>query len=433
MNGDEILKKLKSEIPKQEYEQYLSTLKYDKNNSGASIIIFDTPNIFIANWIRQNYLEKMLNIVEMTTNVKAEITIQVKANKTFTKSKPFGTKANNNDLSDLLTFDNFVVGKSNNAAYNVCKDIAMVSNYDWKTVLIYGNTGLGKTHLLNAIGKYVTENKPESKVIFITAEMFLNDYMKRLSTKTMDLFHERYRNCDYLLIDDIAFFKAKEKIQDEFFHTFEQLQKDKKKIVMTSDVSPAEMIGLKDRLKSRIEGSLITQILPPEISVKIDIIRQKCELNRINIDEYIIDYIANNMGSNIRKIEGIISEIKTMSLISEQKIDINMVKRSLDNKNTNNKDKITTANIIKAVCQNLNIKPMDLKSKKRLKNIAFARKVCVYILRSLVNESMPSIAKELNMKDHSSVSKQMKTIAKEIEENEQTKMIINEIISQIKS
>ncbi|PAF51829.1 chromosomal replication initiator protein DnaA [Helicobacter sp. 13S00401-1] len=433
MNGDEILKKLKDEISAQDYTRYLSTLKYDESKSSGSIIIFNTPNIFIANWIKQNLLDKMLNIVEMTTKVKAEIKIQVNASKTFTKSKQFSTKATTTSLNEFLTFDEFAVGDSNKIAYNICKGIAMDSDYQYKTILIYGSTGVGKTHLLNAIGNYVTKNKPELKVIFITAEEFLNDYIKRLDTKTMDIFRERYRHCDYLLLDEVAFFNAKEKIQDEFFHTFEQLQKDKKKIIMASNISPAEMIGLQKRLRSRIEGSLINQIIPPEMTTKMDIIKRKCELNKISISEELISYIANHMGSDMRKIEGIIIGAKVYSEMAGQDININMINNALKNINIGSKENITMDSIIQTVCQILNIKPTDLKSKKRLKNIAFARKVCVYILRTLINESMPSIAKKLNMKDHSSISKQMKTIVKEIEENQQTKMVINEIISQIKN
>ena len=276
----------------------------------------------------------------------------------------------------------------------IAKLVAQQQASMYNPVVFYGHSGLGKTHLLNAIGNYVKEQN--KNVIYVPAEEFLNEYTEKIKRGTMDGFRDKYRKCDYLLIDDVQFLGGKDGMQEELLNTFNALYNAQKQIVMTSDKPPKEIKGLADRLRSRFEGGVMAEITNPDLETKISIIMSKCEINRISLDRGVIDYIASNIHGNIRQIEG-----------------------------------ITLNNIIKVVSKELNIKPSEIVSKERNRKIAFARRVVIYLARALTINSMPMIAKELGMKDHSSVSKALKAIESEIAQNNTTKSIIEDLKSRI--
>lgn len=433
MIGNDILKKLKDKISLEEYEHYISKLKFDENASKSDLKVFSAPNIFLANWINNKYSQEIAFLFEEHLQTKPEIKIIVESKKenvkTSTSQQIQKKTITKTFLNPSYTFSSFVVGDSNKLAFEVSKIIAQTQAKKYNPVLLYGGTGLGKTHLLNAIGNEVA-NKGKN-VIYVTAEQFLNDYMVRINNNTMDRFREKYRNCDYLLIDDVQFFGGKEKIQEEFFHTFNELHNSFKQIVMTSDKAPKKILGLEERLKSRFEWGFCADIIPPEFETKIAIIQQKCQINGIHIDEETIHFLASHINNNIRQIEGILIKLNVQASIMGQDITLKMAKNAIKESLEENNENITLENIIKMVSKALNIKPSEIKSKSRTKKVAEARRFVIYLARSLTPNSMPVLAKELNMKDHSAISKAYKKMQEETEENLHTKAIIDEIKTKI--
>ncbi|WP_121725957.1 chromosomal replication initiator protein DnaA [Helicobacter labetoulli] len=436
MHLDSILKKLKNKLSDLEYSSYISLMEYDESASRTDLEVFYVPNIFVANWIKSNYLESIADafMEENANGIRPEIHIKVKEKKQNVKSLNFNKiqthfQQNLLSLNPFYTFEKFVVGKSNEHAYTIAKVVARQQALAYNPVLFYGKSGLGKTHLLHAVGNVVKEQN--KNVLYTTAEELLNDFIDRLRRGTMDSFREKYRKCDYLLIDDVQFLGGREGVQEEVLNTFNALYSTQKQIIMTSDKPPKEIKGLEDRLRSRFEGGVMAEITNPELETKISIIELKCQINRIDFDKEVIEYIASNIYGNIRQIEGILSTINTHMNLSPEANALKVVKNVLKNYQNERLEGITLENIIKFVGKELNIKPSEIVGKGRSRKVAFARRVVMYLARALTINSMPMIAKELNMKDHSSVSKALATIEDEIATDSAIKGLVEELKSGI--
>jgi chromosomal replication initiator protein len=283
--------------------------------------------------------------------------------------------------------------------------------------------------LLQAIGNHqVSLGK---KVIYTTLEMFMNSFISHILSKTMDRFREKFRECDLLLIDDIQFLSRKNETQEEFFHTFNELYNAKKQIVITSDRPPNKIAGLVDRLKSRFEWGLMADIQPPGLETKIEIIKKKCELDGIKLNSDIINYIATNMGDNIREIEGTIIKLNALSSMLNQKITLDFAQNAIKDQIREKRENITIDHIVEVVSRELNIKPSDIKSKKRTQAIANARRIVIYLARNLTPNSMPQIAVYFGMKDHTAISHAMRKINEIIDNNENFKVTLEELSNKI--
>lgn len=432
MIWDIILKDLEKKLDSSVFKRYIKNIKYNEEKSNANVRVLEVDNIFLLNWLKNNYANRISLLFETHTDIKPEIKFILKENSPLNATdfkEKIIPKYKNSVLNVSFTFDNFEVGKSNEHPFKLAKLVAQNQGKNYNPLFISGNTGVGKTHLLNAIGNY---NANDKIVILITSEEFLNDYMIHLSNKTMERFRDKYRKCDYLLIDDIQFFSGKHKIQDEFFSTFNILKTNNSQIVLTSDKPIKELNGIEERLKSRFESGIVSRINPPEFELKKSIIKRKCELDLINISDEIIEYIAININDNIRTIEGILTTINSFSTILNQEITIDLVKNEIENSKRNRIDKITLDDIITTTAKNMNIKQSDIKSKKRTKDINLARKVVIYLGRNLSSNSMPELAKALDMKDHSTISKAIKKIQNEIEKDIILKQKIAEIEAKVK-
>ena len=432
--GQKVLDKLKDEISQNEYNRYIKHLKYDEKSSRSDIAIFTTNNILSAKWIKTKYQKKLAHLYEIESGLKAEIIIDVKNSKSKQRVKAVSKKEQSNQstlLNPSFTFNSFVQGSSNALAYNVSKAVAETPGKQYNPLFIYGGVGLGKTHLMQAIGNY--RFNMGDKIIYNTFEQFLNRYTNHLRTGTMDRFRDYYRNCDILLIDDIQFISRKEQTQEEFFHTFNELHSLSKQIVITSDRAPKKIAGLADRLKSRFEWGMLVDINPPELETKIAIIKKKSELNGIRLDEEIVNYLATKLGSNIREIEGTIIKINAMSSLLRQKITLEFTKNAIEDYLSEKKKSITIDTIVDIVAQELNVKPSDIKSKKRAKKIVEARRISIYLARNLTPNSMPQIAIYFGMKDHSAISHAMKKIEEIIENDENLKVSIEELSNKIET
>jgi len=430
--GQFTLNQLKEEISEVEFERYIKKLKYDEKASRNDLAVYEAPNMFVANWVKTKYSSRLSHLFELKTGMKPRIEIIVKDTKeTIQTIDSEKSKKTNKTviLNPSYTFDSFVKGNSNQFAFTVSKNVSSKPGVLYNPLLIYGGTGLGKTHLLNAIGN---ENLKKGKtIIYVTSEQFLNDFMLHVNNQTMDRFRDKYRECDFLLIDDVQFFSNKNAVQEEFFHTFNELHGKNKQIVLTSDKHPKQIAGLEDRLKSRFEWGLVADIQPPELETKIAIIKKKCELDRVYLNNDIIDYIATNMDNNIREIEGIIIKLNAYSSLMNQEITLDFAKSILKEQIKEKRENITLDSIIRIVSRELNIKPSEIKSKSRSTQIANARRIVIYLARNLTPNSMPSLAKFFGMRDHSSVSKAMKKVQETVESDADFRNIIEELKNKI--
>lgn len=433
--GKTILKELKKELPENEYNKYIKNLIYDTINSRSNIAIFSTTNIIMSKWINTKYADRIAHLFEVHNGIKPEIRIIEGQKSVGRHAKPTpqsGTSTiKNTNLNPSFTFESFIVGESNQFAYTTALSVAEKPGMQYNPLFIYGGVGLGKTHLLQAIGNFY--DKHSKKIIYTTAEQFMNSFTSHLRSQTMDRFRDKFRECDLLLIDDIQFISHKEGTQEEFFHTFNQLHQDNKQIVIASDRHPKKIAGLVDRLKSRFEWGLMADIQPPQLETKIAIIKKKCELDGISLDNDIINYIASNMGSNIREIEGTLIKLNAMSTMLNQSITIEFTKNAIKDQIKEKRENVTIDQIVKIVSKDLNVKPSDIKSKKKTRNVVNAKRIVIYLARNLTPNSMPQIAQYVGAKDHTAISHAMKKINELIENDENFKTILDDFSNKIES
>jgi chromosomal replication initiator protein len=433
--GQKILFELKKEIPLTEYERYIKKLIYDTKRSRSNIVYYNAPNMLVAKWVKTKYSDKIAHLFELQNEVKPEVEIIVGRQ----KSKPASIipKQSNSEkshtkstyLNPSLTFESFIVGESNQFAYTTAKAVAEKPGRLYNPLFIYGGVGLGKTHLLQAIGNYHVAIG--NTVIYTTLEQFMNSFTSHLRSQTMDRFRDKYRECDLLLIDDIQFLSRKEQTQEEFFHTFNELHAANKQIVMTADRPPNKIAGLVDRLRTRFEWGMMADIQPPGLETKIAIIQKKCELDGIRLSNEVINFIATNMGDNIREIESAIIRINAMAAMLNQQITLDFAQNAIKDQLKEKKESITIDDIVKIVSRELNIKPSDIKSKKRTSSVVNARRTAIYLARNLTTNSMPQIALYFGMKDHSAISHAMKKIDEIIDKDENFKVLLEELSNKI--
>lgn len=433
--GIEIIKKLKGEIPSVEYERYFKNLRFDEEASKTNSIVYIAQNLFVANWIKTRYSERIATLYELETGVKPVVSVLI-ASSTPENTTNTNTKSQQKNpstkvqkiavLNPSYTFESFVVGSSNQFAYKVSKTVADAPGETYNPLLIWGQTGIGKTHMLNAIGNA----HPTKNVIYVTSEQFVNDLIYHLQNRIMDRFQEKYRNCDFLLVDDVQFFSGKPKVQEEFFHTFNELRDKKKQIVLTADKPPKQIAGIEERLKSRFEWGMIVDIQPPEHETKMAIIKKKCEMDGIFINNEVIDYIALNIDNN-REIEGVILKLSAYSNMTNQEMNIELAKIVLKEKIKERKENISLEQIINVTAKELNIKPSEIKSKSRSTNIANARRIVIYLAKTLTPNSQLQLAQFFGMKDHSSISHAMKKINETIDEDHNFKIMIDNLKNRI--
>ena len=318
------------------------------------------------------------------------------------------------DYSFQYTFDNFIVGSSNKFAHAACTAVAAHPASNYNPLFIYGPSGLGKTHLMSAIVNEIKRKNPAAKVIYIKGDDFTNEMIESLSKQEMHKFHAKYRNCDILLIDDIQFIAGKTSTQEEFFHTFNTLYEDRKQIVMSSDRPPKDIQTLEDRLKTRFEWGLIADIQPPDLELRIAIIKKKAEQVSINLSEEVLTFLAENLRSNIRQIEGTIKKLSAIVFLSGRTITMEIAASCLQEITGGVVPvQVVVDKIFSAVYGKYNVGKEDLLSPKRNKDIAFARHVCIYLIKEITDMSYPGIGKMFN-RDHTTVMASCSLIAGKI-------------------
>jgi len=410
---DEILKYLISEygITDVSYNTWLRPLKvYDVTDHVITILINDErigpPSI---NIIRNKY-ELLLKVsIEEILNEPFEINFILASQIDFMEKKADSSslkKKSTNPyfLNARYTFDTFVVGGNNEFARAAALAVAENPGEIYNPLFIYGGVGLGKTHLMHSIANFVLDQNPETKVLYVTSEKFTNELIDAIQKKTTPQFREKYRSIDILLIDDIQFIIGKESTQEEFFHTFNTLHESKKQIIISSDRPPKEMLTLEDRLRSRFEHGLMADIQSPDYETRMAILQKKQEIDGYLIDEEVLKYIAANIKSNIRELEGALTKIVAFSRLKKRELNLLLAEEALqDIISPNEKKVITTEFIVEIVAEHYNITPAEIYSKDKSRNYSYPRQVVMYLSRRLTDISVTEIGRILGNRDHSTV------------------------------
>ncbi|NLJ68425.1 MAG: chromosomal replication initiator protein DnaA [Firmicutes bacterium] len=337
-------------------------------------------------------------------------------------------------LNPRYTFDTFVVGNSNRFAHAASLAVAEAPARAYNPLFIYGGVGLGKTHLMQAIGHYVLEQNPGSKVVYVTSEKFTNDLINAIGKKSMVEFRDRYRNIDVLLVDDIQFVAGKESTQEEFFHTFNALYEANKQIVMSSDRPPKEIPTLEERLRSRFEWGLTTDIQPPDLETRIAILRKKAASDSLEIPEEVLSYIANRVHSNIRELEGALNRVIAVASLSRRSIGVEIAEEALkDIVGSVRQRQITIEMIQNAVANHYSIKAADMRSKKRTRAVTFPRQIAMYLARELTDSSLPRIGEEFGGRDHTTVLHAYEKIQRMLQKNPSLQKEISQLVQELRN
>ncbi|MBD63126.1 MAG: chromosomal replication initiator protein DnaA [Gammaproteobacteria bacterium] len=394
----ECTEKLEAKLSQEEFNTWIKPLKADLKENDLEI---SAPNDFVLTYVKENLgkiIENLVNHSNKSLNVKF---------KTLDKST-FVEKLNTNikntpGLVQNFTFNSFVEGKSNHMALAAAKQVAANPRGDYNPLFIYGGVGLGKTHLMHAVGNEIVNNEPSKRIVYVHSEKFVADMVKALQLGAMSEFKEFYRNADALLIDDIQFFAGKEQSQEEFFHTFNALLDRNHQMILTCDKYPKEIDGLEERLKSRLGWGLPVIIEPPELETRAAVLLKKANSMGVTLPDDCAIYIAQRIRSNIRELEGALKRVVANSRFADKEIDIPFVKEALKDLFVISAKMVSIENIQKTVAEYYNIKLSDLLSKRRSRSITRPRQLAMALTKSLTNHSLPEIGEAFNGRDHTTV------------------------------
>ncbi len=338
---------------------------------------------------------------------------------------PALTYSINSTLNPKYTFDTFVVGKNNELAHATALAVAEEPGVYANPLFIYGGVGLGKTHLMHSIAHYVLSKDPNKHILYVTSEEFTNELISSIKNQRNEEFKRKYRAVDMLLIDDIQFIVGKESTQEEFFHTFNALYEGKKQIIISSDKPPKDIEGLEDRLISRFKVGVTVDVQPPNYETRMAILNKRAELDNITIDQECLHYVADNIKSNIRELEGALKQIHNFSRLRNQPINLDLVKQALENIiNPDVSKPVTVDGIINVVADHFNITPQDIRGSKRSRNIAYPRQITMYLCRHMTQSSLQAIGELMGNKDHSTVIHGIDKIEKDLENDDNLKNTI---------
>lgn len=338
------------------------------------------------------------------------------------------TVADSSQLNPKYTFQTFVIGPNNRFAHAAALAAAVKPAFTYNPLFIYGGVGLGKTHLMHAIGHYVKQQNPTSRICYISTETFTNEFINGIVSGNVEPFRNRYRSVDVLLIDDIQFLAKKEGTQEEFFHTFNALHECHKQIIISSDRQPKEIPFLEDRLRSRFEWGLITDIQPPELETRIAILRKRAMTERLNVTNEVLYYIADQVSNNIRELEGALTRVVAYSQMLDQPISLESAHEALKNLVSPNQKKVVDIpEIQQAVCNYYQLRVEDLKSKKRTKKVAYPRQIAMYLSRELTDNSLPKIGEDFGGRDHTTVIHAHEKISRMISKDPELEQVIMEL------
>jgi chromosomal replication initiator protein len=386
-------------------------------------LVLEVANDFCEVWLKDNYMSLLKDVVSMASGRQMEIRFQVPSASAPTvtpaapvapavKPKPKNTEAShdrNGSTPELSfnpknTFESFVVGNNNNFAYAAALAVAQSPGKSYNPLFLYGGVGLGKTHLLHAIGQHVTGNKKNARVAYVSSEKFTNEYIEGIQNNQLGKFRKRYRQTDVLLIDDIQFLAGKERIQEEFFHTFNALHESHKQIVLTCDRPASEIQGLEHRLVSRFEWGLVTDLQPPDVEMRLAILKKKAQQMGVGLPDAVIEFLANRIRTNIRRLEGALIRVASYAALTGKQLSIEVVESLLrEILHEEGRYSISIEVIQKKVAEHFDIRLADMTSKRRPENIAFPRQIAMFLSRQMTENSLSSIGEAFGGRDHGTV------------------------------
>lgn len=433
----EVLSKVEQKISRPSFETWLKSTKLI--SYGEENVTIAAPNSFAKDWLESHYVHLITGILSELTGEDRIIHFIVPKNmeendfmlpkSTINPVEKVKSASTPGMLNSKYTFDTFVIGSGNRFAHAASLAVAEAPAKAYNPLFIYGGVGLGKTHLMHAIGHYVLEQDPSAKVVYLSSEKFTNEFINSIRDNKAVEFRDRYRNVDVLLIDDIQFLAGKEQTQEEFFHTFNTLHEESKQIVISSDRPPKEIPTLEDRLRSRFEWGLITDIAPPDLETRIAILRKKAKADGlIDIPNEVMLYIANQIDSNIRELEGALIRVVAYSSLVNTDINTDLAAEALKDIIPNSRPRtVTILDIQKAVGEHFNIRLEDFTAKKRTRAIAFPRQVAMYLSRELTDSSLPKIGSEFGGRDHSTVIHAHEKISKMLKDEQALQQDVQDI------
>ncbi|MEG6614609.1 chromosomal replication initiator protein DnaA [Pseudoclostridium thermosuccinogenes] len=424
---------LKNELTEISYNTWIKTIEPVSMNGNN--IVLGVPAEFNKGILESRYSTLIMNALKQVTSKEFTITFTIPSqeddkNKKYEKQ----TEVVNNDesvisiLNPKYTFDTFVIGNSNRLAHAASVAVAESPAKAYNPLFIYGGVGLGKTHLMHAIGHYVLSQNPSTRVLYVSSEKFTNELINAIKDDRNEEFRTKYRNIDILLIDDIQFIGGKERTQEEFFHTFNSLYEAGKQIIVSSDKPPKDIPTLEERLRSRFEWGLIADIQPPDLETRIAILRKKAQMESLDVPNDVMVFIADKIASNIRELEGALNRVVAYSSLTESEINVELATEALKDILSAARTKvINSATIQEAVARYFDIKPEEFKSKKRNRDIAYPRQIAMYLCRELTDMSLPKIGDEFGGRDHTTVIHACDKIAEDIESNPETRRVLEEL------
>ncbi|MBR4003312.1 MAG: chromosomal replication initiator protein DnaA [Clostridia bacterium] len=438
---NEVLRDMQKLVSVVSYELYVETLEPIKVDNNKFVVLASTSTNKrrllelhkdkILNVIK-DYFEGVDEIIVLEPSEKEAFLEDIKQAEEIIENSQNETQKSK--FNEKYTFDNFVVGKSNQIVYSAALNVAENPGKHFNPLFIYGGTGLGKTHLLHAIGNHITKNNKSLKIAYVTCEQFMNAYTKSLTKKNVEDFRATYREVDVLMVDDIQFIANKTGTQEEFFHTFNDLYQFNKQIILASDKHPRNIEALEERLRSRFSGGLIQDIQKPDFETRLAILQKKVEIENYSVENNVLEFLAENIDNNIRELEGSLNKVVSLSiLMGKNKATMFEAEEALKDIATSQTQNLTVDKIMDTVCKYYNVKKSDLIGKKKNKEIVDPRQICIYLITELLDIPLMTIGAAFGGRDHTTIMHARDKIAQNIKTNRSLKTNIDDLIVMIKS
>lgn len=436
----QILSMIQTKLSKPSFDTWFKATKATQITDHS--IVISAPTTFAVEWLESRYTKLVSSTLYEILGKTLEVKFVIEENKpeepatqqTASPPQILQEEAIANMLNPKYTFDTFVIGSGNRFAHAASLAVAEAPAKAYNPLFLYGGVGLGKTHLMHAIGHYILEHNPNSKVVYLSSEKFTNEFINSIRDNRAESFRNKYRNVDILLVDDIQFIAGKESTQEEFFHTFNALHEERKQIIISSDRPPKEIPTLEERLRSRFEWGLITDIQPPDLETRIAILRKKARAENLDIPNEAMMYIANQIDTNIRELEGALIRVVAYSSLTNQDVTTHLAAEALKDIIPSSRPKmITIQDIQQKVGEYYNLRLEDFKARKRTKAVAFPRQIAMYLSRELTDFSLPKIGEAFGGRDHTTVIHAHDKITQSIQEDQELYKVITNLIEKIKN
>jgi len=398
---DEILAKVESKVNRHSFATWFRPTSY--LSLDGSRLLVGVPNAQFREWLTKNYQGVLAEALQELGRANVHVIFEEAAEPSPSEGTAPAPERDSSSLNPKYTFDSFVVGSSNQFAHAAARAVAEIPSKSYNPLFIYGGVGLGKTHLMHAIGHYIHARQKRLNLLYISADRFINEMINAIRFDRLPAFRQKYRSIDVLLVDDIQFIAGKDRTQEEFFHIFNALHDAQKQIVISSDCPPRQIPTLEERLHSRFEWGLIADIQPPDIETKVAILRKKAEAERVEIPENVALFIASKVRTNIRELEGSLIRLIAYASLTGRDIDLSLAQEILKDLLHTEEKPITIEMIQKFVADHYNVKLTDLKAKNNAKSVVVPRQIAMYLTKTLTGASLPEIGKEFGGKHHSTV------------------------------